>query len=213
MAYYARMQWAGSGKISDFADESDLRTDNREFIWLLGGAAGYESQTTVNDAFPSPQGSTTVNGLTTGGNFSNYTLNGSLYRGTIDWSGKWEGASFLAAAYFQQVNAEPTGTTATPVLPAPGDSFFEHGYYGQAGYFVMPHKLELVGRGGVLLTEGASRHAEYFSAGANYYLYGQNVKVQSDVTYSPEAAFTSATGSTLANTQDLIFRVQLQLKF
>lgn len=209
-AYYGRVQFAGSGKIADFVDETDLRTDNRQFIWLLGGAAGYESQSAVTRGFPSPQTTTTINGLTTGGNFANYTLNGNAYRGTIDWSGKWQGLSMLAAGYIQEVNAERGAGVS---LPAPGNSFFEHGYYAQVGYFVIPRKLELVGRGGVLLTEGASRHAEYYSAGANYYVYGHNLKIQSDMTYTPAAAYTSATGSALANTQDLIFRVQLQLKF
>ncbi len=112
MAYYARAQFAGSGKIADFVDESDLRADNRQFIWLLGGAGGYESQTAVSRGFPSPQTTTTINGITTGGNFSNYTLNGNVYRGTLDWSGKWMGASLLAAGYFQQVNAERSTATS-----------------------------------------------------------------------------------------------------
>jgi hypothetical protein len=215
-AYYARTQWAGAGKISEFADEADLRKDNSEFIWLLGAAAGYESQTAALNAFPSPQTTTTANGLTTGGNYFNYTLNGNAYRGTIDWSAKWHGASFLAAAYLQQINAtnSPGGVVASnAAIPATGGSFFQDGGYGQIGYMIIPQKLELVGRGGVLDTEGSDKLAQYYSAGANYYLYGQNLKIQSDVTYTPDSAFTSATGSLLANTQDLLFRVQLQLKF
>ena len=215
-AYYARTQWAGSGKISEFADESDLRKDNSDFIWLLGAAGGYESQTAALNAFPSPQTTTTTNGLTTGGNYFNYTLNGNIYRGTLDWSAKWRGASFLAAAYIQQVNATSSlggVATSSAGIPATGGSFFQDGGYGQVGYFIIPQHVELVGRGGVLDTEGSDKLAQYYSAGANYYIYGQNLKIQSDVTYTPDSAFTSATGSLLANTQDLLFRVQLQLKF
>ncbi len=181
-AYYARTQWAGSGKISEFADEADLRKDNSDFIWLLGAAGGYESQTAALNAFPSPQTTTTTNGLTTGGNFFNYTLNGNIYRGTLDWSAKWHGASFLAAAYIQQVNATSSAggvVTSSAGIPATGGSFFQDGGYGQIGYFIIPQHLELVGRGGVLDTEGSDKLAQYYSAGANYYIYGQNLKIQS----------------------------------
>ena len=66
LAYYARVQYAGNGKIADFAEEMDLRTDNREFIWLLGAAAGYESQSNSLATYPTPQGSLTIPGLPSG---------------------------------------------------------------------------------------------------------------------------------------------------
>ena len=44
-AFYFRTQYSGTGSISQFYDggEADLRTDNREFIWMVGAAVGYES--------------------------------------------------------------------------------------------------------------------------------------------------------------------------
>jgi len=226
-AFYGRMQWAGSGKISDFADESDMRADNRAFVWLLGGAVGYESQVGDIGAFPAPQNSTTVPGLSNGtsGAFANaYALNGDLFRGTIDWSAKYQGLSINTAGYFQQVNANPgrTGTTAstTPTVGPYGaskSSFFEYGAYGQVGYFVIPLKngrgLELLARAGFIGTEGYLNIGEFYSVGANYYIFGQNFKIQSDVTFTPEAAFTDSAAALLQNTHDLTFRMQLQLKF
>jgi len=222
LAFYGRLQWAGNGKISDFAEEADLRADNRDFVWMLGAAAGYESQNATNNAFPSPQTSGTTPGVSNGdgAGFTNYTLNGDLYRGTVDWSAKYQGLSLITAAYIQQVNANPgntssssTTSTSTGPFGATDSSFFQWGGYGQAGYFIIPQKLELTGRAGLLATEGYPNIGEFYSVGANYYIFGQNLKIQTDVTYSPEAAYTDSASSLLQNSHDVIFRVQLQLKF
>lgn len=223
LGLYGRVQWAGSGKIAQFADESDLRpaSDNGQFIWLLGAALGYESQNATNNSFPSPQTTAVAQGLSNGDGpgFTNYTLNGDIFRGTVDWSAKWQGLSLLAAAFFQQVNANPgnTSSSATTVSTGPfgssDSSFFQHGYYGQVGYFLIPQKFEVVGRAGALFTEGYPNVGEYYSLGSNYYFYGHNLKLQSDVTYSPESPYTDAAALQLQNTSDLAFRVQLQLRF
>ena len=55
---------------------------------------------------------------------------------------------------------------------------------------------------------------EELAVGLNYYIYGHNFKIQTDLSFIPNAAAcTSSVLGTAANTQDLIFRVQLQLKF
>jgi len=224
MAYYARLQWAGAGKISDFADEPDLRDDNREFIWMLGAAGGYESQNATNRAFPSPQTSTPVGGLSANGAspgfIGNYNLNGDIFRGTLDWSAKYQGLSLNTAAYLQQVNANPGNTSstsgssiATGPYGAAKSSFFEWGGYGQVGYFIIPQKLELLARAGILATEGATNIGEWYSLGANYYIYKHNFKLMTDVTYTPEAAYTDSATSLLQNTHDISFRLQVQLRF
>ncbi len=220
---YARVQWAGAGKISDFADEADLRDKNDTFVWMLGAAVGYESQNSTNNAFPSPQTTSTVNGISNkdGPGFTNYTLNGDLFRGTVDWSAKYEGWSMLTAAYAQQVNANPgntSSTSATTITTGPfgttDSSFFQYGGYGQAGYFIIPQKLELLGRAGVLGTEGYPNFGEFYSVGAKLLcVYKQNFKIQSDVTFTPEAAYTDSAAGLLQNTHDIIWRVQVQLKF
>ena len=216
LAYYGRVNWAGSGTIAEFySGESDLRKDNRDFIWMLGAAGGYESQNSDNAAFS--QSTTTVNGISSSTNgFTNYTLNGDLFKGTVDLSAKWQGWSFNGAAYFQQVNANnkqaDSGTTLAPFNTDKG-SFFQHAYYGQIGYMIVPQKFEVLGRAGAILTEGNASIADYYSVGANYYLYGNNVKVSADVTYSPEAAFSDAGDASIANTHEVMFKLQLQLAF
>jgi len=216
LAYYARLQYAG-GTIKEFYDgEADLRKDNEDFIWMLGAAAGYESQNSSAAAYP--QNTLSVVGL--GSNNSPgfakaYALNGDIYRGTLDWSAKWRGLSINTAAYFQEVNANPYAGSASTGLPynVNKTSFFQHGYSAQLGYMLIPRKLELVGRAGFLLDEGDPNIAEFYTLGASYYLYGNNAKIMMDVNYSPEAAYTDTSTLQITNTREVIVRVQLQLKF
>lgn len=220
LGYYGRVNWSPGGSIEEFfKSEPDLRKDTSQFIWLLGVAAGYESQNSTNGAFV--QNTAVVPGI--GGNngpgyTSNYVLNGDLYRGTVDWSAKYRGLALNTAAYFQQVNANPVVGSAigagNPKPYGPGkSSFFQHGYYGQVGYMIVPARLELVGRAGVLLEEGDPNIAEFYTLGLNYYLHGHNAKIQADMTYSPEAPFTDTGSALVQNSHQVAFRVQLQLRF
>lgn len=216
LGYYGRLNWSPDGAIAEiFSAESDLRKDNSKFIWMLGIAGGYESQNSTNGTFV--QNTASIPGMGSNdkpGYASNYTLNGDLFRGTIDWSAKYQGWSFNTAAYIQQINANPTaGTTSTSLPYGTGkSSWFQHGYYGQVGYMVTKN-FELVGRAGVLLQEGDPNMGDVYSIGANYYLFGNNAKIQADVTYAPEAMFTDTGATLIQNTHELAFRVQLQLKF
>ncbi len=217
-AFYSRVQYAGAGQIKDFYEdgEADLRSGNRDFIWLVGAAAGYESQNSSAATFP--QNSLTVLGL--GSNNSPgfakaYALNGDIYRATVDWSAKWEGWSFNTAAYFQQINANPYAGSTTTGLPYNVNkaSFFQDGYYAQAGYMIVPRRWEVLGRVGYLLDEGDPNIANYYTLATEYYLYGNNAKILADINYTPKAAYTDASTLQIANTREIVFRVQLQLKF
>ena len=217
MGFYARVNYAGAGTVAEFmGSESDLRKDNRDFIWMVGVAGGYESQNATNAAFD--QSTTTVQGI--GSNDKNgfpstYVLNGDIFRGTVDFSAKYQGWALNAAAYFQQINANPGPNGPTDLLPygTAKASFFQSGYYAQIGYMVIPQKLEVLGRGGAIMTEGDPNVGEYYTLGLNYYLYGNNAKVSADVTYSSEAAFTDAGDASIQNAHEVLFKLQLQLAF
>jgi len=225
-SFYGRLQYfGGSGKPADFNDESDLRKDTSTAAWVMEGAVGYESANTSNTAFPGKQGSSTIPGVSSmpAPGFLTYPLNGDLYRATLDGELKYQGWEFLAAAFIQQVNENPgagitTATSATvPATLPPGFgnnmSFFQASYYGQIGYMINK-QWEIVGRAGQLLTEGGPNRMEEYSVGVNYFPFGKNVKIQTDLTYIPnEAALSNTTFGTFINTQDLIARIQLQLKF
>jgi len=225
-SFYGRLQYfGGTGKPSDFTDESDLRKDTSTAAWNINAALGYESANTSNTAFPGKQGSETIPGVSTmpRSGFVGFPLNGDLYRATIDGELKYQGWEFLAAGFIQQINENPGAGITTPTsgtVPAtlpPGFgshmSFFQASYYGQIGY-MLNKQWEIVGRAGQILTEGGPNRMEEYSLGLNYFMYGKNVKIQGDVTYIPnEAALSNSTFGTFVNTQDLVARLQLQLKF
>jgi hypothetical protein len=223
LGYYVRTQYSPTGISQLTNTESDLRpsSGDRSFIWMVGGAVGYESQN-ANGAFS--QNTAQIPGL--GNNDGNgygsaYVLNGDLFRGTVDWSAKVAGWSFNTAAYFQQINANPlipAPSSGSPFgLPGnytagPKTSFFQHGYYGQVGYMVTDN-VEVVGRAGWLFTEGDPNIGDYYTVGANYYFFGNNAKLQADLTYAPESAFTDAGSNHIQNTHELGFRMLFQVKF
>jgi hypothetical protein len=177
---------------------------------------GYESQNSSGAAFA--QNSLTIPGLsaasTSQGYMKAYALNGDVYRATLDWSAKWHGFAVNTAAYFQQVNANPYAGSATAGLPYKNmSSFFQQGDYVQLGYMIVPQRFELLGRAGILLDEGDSNIAQYYTLGAKYYLYGTNANILADLDYTPQTAYTNATTLQILNTEEIYFRLQLQLKF
>ncbi|MBU0637843.1 MAG: hypothetical protein KKB50_03185 [Planctomycetes bacterium] len=100
-----------------------------------------------------------------------------------------------------------------------GDTSDQHAAYVQCGYFLpipgFERKIEVVGRVGWLhISTGGAETTWEYSGGLNYYIEGQRVKLQTDVTRITEAPFAFSANS-LANPNDaaLIWRMQLQLAF
>jgi hypothetical protein len=78
----------------------------------------------------------------------------------------------------------------------------------------MENKFEAVARvGGLAVNAGRSEGTWIYTAGFNYYIQGNKVKLQFDVSKIPEVPL--AAGGWLANANDnaLIWRVQLQMAF
>ena len=208
---YTREQVCGSGHLNDFLDESDV-TGHPHLVWVVGGGFGYESQNSATTAFPGPQTTLGLSGISspTGVGFlPRQPLNGHTFRYVADARGKVQGFSFFGEALYQ--NYASDGRTI--IAGYPRHSIGQIGYFAQAGYFLVPHHLEVGGRFGQLLTDGLRHEMDEYTFGVNYYLFGQNLKVQLAETYVPrQAALTNGNGLTL-NTQDWITQVQAQFKF
>ncbi len=207
-----RIQIAGSGKVSDFLDESDTQ-DHQKFVWNVDGGVAWESQNSSANAFPGSQTTLKIQGLSSSdpaGFRAPYTVNGDLLRYVAGLRAKYHGFSFVSEGQYQQIINE---TNASPI---PGYGHYkvgETGFFVQAGYFILPKHLELAGRFGQLYTNGLAHEMDEYTFGANYYLFGENLKFQLAETYVPrQAALTSNTGL-LINTQDWVTQAQVQLKF
>ena len=117
LGFGSRWQFfGGSGKPSDFADESDLRKDTSTLAWMVGAAAGYDSINQASNAFPGKQGGATTIGAGSNNSpgFVNYPVNGDLYRATLDGEIKYSGWEFVGAAFFEQINENPARASHCP---------------------------------------------------------------------------------------------------
>lgn len=158
-----------------------------------------------------------------GGGYGLVTSNGTqINQFGFDAAFKWRGFSATGEYILRLVDPrrawrQPftawwrmTGQDATTV---------QHGAYVQAGYFLpipgMEKKLEVVARvGGVSALASRQEGSWEYSGGLNYYLKGDKVKLQTDLTRIYEVPINS-THYSLANVNDnaLIWRVQLQVAF
>ncbi len=157
------------------------------------------------------------------GGFALTNSNGlQIHQFGFDTAFKYMGFSLTGEYILRLLDVRDTGLTApTQLWRFTGDdsTTAQHGGYVQAGYFLpipgLEKKLELVGRvGGISALSGGAEGAWEYAGGVNYYIRGNKVKLQADVTKTTEAPI-SAPYSSLANVNDdaLTFRVQLQVAF
>ena len=215
--FYGRVQFAGAGNNGDFVDSPDVSW-HKHLVWAIGAAAGYEEQNSSAGVYPSPQNSLALAGLASpnGGFLGGETASGTLYRGTVDGHVKYRGFAFNSSIYFQQYNAAtPGASNSTPTIYSTygTGSIWQLGAYGEVGYFLVPHQWEIAGRIGDLTTDGRGKQSMEYTAGLNYYIFGENAKIQTAVTYLPNAAYTSPNIGSVINTSDIIGQVQFQVKF
>ncbi|TLD41654.1 MAG: hypothetical protein JETT_2080 [Candidatus Jettenia ecosi] len=117
--------------------------------------------------------------------------------GNIDLGMRYRGFTWDSEYYIRENDPEDNG-----------DSITSDGFYTQAGYFVLPKKLELAARYSMLdpdndLLDDVQKE---YSAGINYYLRGHRSKIQADI-----AHFVTDTEDTDKNENR--FRLQYQLIF
>lgn len=58
----------------------------------------------------------------------------------------------------------------------------DYGYYGQVGYYIVPHKLELGLQASQIFREGPDNNANEFGGVINWYILKNNLKLQLDYT-------------------------------
>jgi hypothetical protein len=223
--FAARWELFDSADAADFNSEPDINwTKNLE--WMLGAAFLYTSQNpyaTASNGGSINDGTTgAIYGLSannTPGFLANQTLSGNAYRAEADATFHFQGLSISPVVFYQQINEDnnllpPAGTSLSHYYHT--DSFGQLGYYVQGGYFIVPHQWELAASFGQLYTlnvANAHNAGTFVQAGVNYYLFGNNAKIQVAETYTPLAPFTDANYGTSQNTRDYVTQVQFQVAF
>lgn len=98
------------------------------------------------------------------------------FQGVVDTTFKYKGLSIIAAVYgrIQYCSSLVTNNNFT---------LQDAGYYAQAGYFVIPKKLELAIRGAGMMREGPVNDSFEYDGGVNWYIIGNSVKWQNTIGY------------------------------
>lgn len=135
---------------------------------------------------------------------------------------KYRGFSLMGEYILRIQDVRRAGRpVSTPLWVLTGDdsTTAQQGAYVQAGYFLpIPgheNKVEVVGRvGGISTIAGGQEGAWEYTGGVNYYIQGNRMKLQAELTRIPEAPISTSAGG-IANVNDdvTLFRVQLQVLF
>lgn len=129
-----------------------------------------------------------------GGYKKQEVTNANLFQEGAELGFKYKGASLQGEFYGRQTNF--------PTAPNTKD----YGYYVQAGYFVIPRHFEIAARASQIFLAGANNNKSEFLGGLNYYIFGHDLKVQTDFAY-----LKNETTRGVAN--DFRARAQLQAWF
>lgn len=222
-AILARLVWHALGDNNDdeFAGEGDLRKDKSQLVADVGFSYAFnEDRGDLNTTRIPFAWSGWVPGR---GGFGLTTTNGlQVNQFSFDAAMKWMG--FSATGEYAIRAVDPRLTAHRPFTPwwlLSGDdsTTAQQGAYVQVGYMLpiagMEDKFELVARAGGISALSEEREGTWeYAIGANYYIEGHKVKLQTDMVKVSEAPISSSYSS-LANVNDdaLVFRVQLQVAF
>jgi len=127
----------------------------------------------------------------------------------VDWSAKYRGFSFTSEYYFRNINSFEGGN-----LP----DLFDHGFWLQSGYFLIPRKLEalarwsrVVGNSGTL--GGADQSSDERAGGLVWYFRRHSAKLTFDGTYIDSAPINSFALDMTPGATGWLWRTQLQFSF
>ncbi len=127
----------------------------------------------------------------------------------VDASCKFHGWSWTSEYYFRNISGFQGGS-----IP----DLFDHGFWMQAGKFIIPGKFELlsrwsrvVGRSGTLGVEQES--SDEFAGGGVWYFRQQNAKLTIDASYFNGAPISSSALDVSPGTTGWLMRTQIQFAF
>ncbi len=128
---------------------------------------------------------------------------------SVDASAKFRGLSVTGEYYLRNIGG--FGSVDLPEL-------YDHGFWLQTGYFLIPEKLEFLARwsrvSGNSGTLGADEQsAEEVACGLVWYMNGQHAKFTIDATHLNGAPINSASLDIFPGEQGWLYRSQIQFSF
>lgn len=192
--------WGDVGRfhyIVGFANGDDFRIVNQTNQWATGvrlwvdilDAPDYSESDAAYSATPQLAwgvGGTFDDQDAIDANINRVTVDSS-FTGSSDVIFKWRGFAFLTEAYYRHLRVATGNFNLT-----------DFGYYAQAGYFVLPKTVEVVGRAAQIYREGPDNNAFEFGAGVNWYIRDNHVKWQFDAARLLDYDANAGTGGVAA---------------
>jgi len=134
------------------------------------------------------------------------------YQAGADAAFRYRGFSATAEYFLRTIDGEDE-MSAWELHTGRSGAHHQQGGYLQAGYFIVPKKVEAVARlGGVWDNDGDD--VWEYALGVNYFPWSSyNVMLQADFTRIAEAPSTSSAANWSQNDEISMVRVQLQVKF
>ena len=129
-----------------------------------------------------------------------------VYLYAVDMGFKYRGISVNTEWYFRWLQALE-GTGALPL-----DRLFDHGFFVDAGIFLVPERFELIGR--VSQVDGLFGDGWEYAGGVNWYINGtHHNKLTFDVTVLDRNPASSSSPNLIAGADGTMFRTQWQVAF
>lgn len=122
---------------------------------------------------------------------------------------KYRGFSITSEYFLRKIESQ-NKFSPWERLTATTGSGCQQGGYAQAGYFIVPQKLELVGRLGGAWNIGDDAAWEQ-AMGVNYYIRGHSVKLSADVTHIDECPVNNSSANFSINDDMMLYRLQIQV--
>ena len=129
-----------------------------------------------------------------------------IYLYTIDAAFKYRGFS-ANGEYFARWLEAIEGNGALPL-----NQLYDHGFYFEVGYFLLPESIEVNGR--ISQVFGAFGDSEEYSVGFNWFINStHNCKISFDATKLNHCPVSASGENLRAGDDGLLFRTQLQAAF
>lgn len=95
----------------------------------------------------------------------------------------------------------------------PVSGIFDHGFYAEAGYMLIPERLEAIGRISRIIGEGGEPTADEYAGGFNWFVKGHSLKVTFDVSVLDGAPASNSSPGYVPGMDGVLFRTQVEAGF
>jgi len=197
----------------DEIDESDLAFHEKPALDVAGSVAYNQNDGDVGTGNGRYGYAYAVQDLIRGGRGGYGTspdLGSEFVQLGADFGFKYRGLSITGEYYFRNIRSDHAWSPWERLTTGGEGTNSPQGGYVQAGYFIIPKKLEVAGRLGGVWGLGDDQSWEQ-TLGVNYYIHGQALKLSADISHMEEVPVSNRQINITQNDRDVwLYRLQIQ---